>query len=502
MNGDSSKKREWLLLAAIVAIAALLRFYRIGYQSYWIDEILSLRASAAPAGVSFWEKILHNVHGPLHAVIIHLLRNISLSEGLLRAPSAIAGTVSVVLFYKWLVMLGRRDIAPYGALFLAVSPFSLYYSQELRYYSLMAMFCIIALIAYERYLEDPSCRRGAVLGLAVTAAALSHFSALFLAAGLFVHLLVTGRMRRRHLTSGLLAALILLILISPWIYREMIFLRGIRVVQISELPTDARLRGELTLNIWSYPYALYAFSTGYSFGPSLRELHEVFSAIPLLGEYWREMFLVSLLFGGLAVAGLWKAGRNGRLSLFLSVMLVTVLLTTIIAAFNIKVFNIRYMMASFPVYLALITYGLPAARLPRLLVASTVCAVMLVSSWNYHADPAYARDDIRSAVSVIREAEREGDMLLSINSAGVVEHYYGGGNPVQELNPKWFGVEAMEERVERSLAENERIWYLRCRHWDTDPDDLLLALLESRASVTGRWSFPGVELYLFVTGTE
>jgi len=502
MSGNSSEKRDWLLLAAIVAVAAALRFYRIGAQSYWTDEILSLGASSAPAGVSFWDKILYNVHGPLHALIIHVLRNVSLSEGFLRAPSALAGTVSVILLYKWLVMLGRRDIAPYGALLFAVSPFSLYYSQELRYYSLMTMFVIIALMVYERYLEEPSYRRGAVLGLALTAASLSHFSALFLAAGLFVHLLVTGKLKGRHLASGILAALVLVVLISPWIYREIMFLRGIHVVQISELPVDERLRGALTLNIWSYPYALYAFSAGYSFGPSLRELHEVYSAMGLLGAYWREMVLVGLLFGGLSAAGLWKAGKDGRLQLFLSVILTTVVLTTAAAAFNIKVFNIRYMMASFPVYLAVIAYGLPAARLPRFLLVAAVCAVMLGSSWNYHMNPAYARDDIRNAVSVIREGELAGDMLLSINSHGVIEHYYEGMNPVLELNPEWLGLEATEERVERCFSEHERIWYLRCRHWDTDPEDLLLATLGARASVAGRWRFPGVELFLFEVGPE
>ena len=502
MDGNSSERREWIFLAAIVAIAAAMRFYQIGAQSYWIDEILSLGASRTPVGATFGKKLLYDVHGPLHTLIIHALRNVSLSEGLLRAPSAIAGTVSVILMHKWLRMLGRRDIALYGALLFAVSPFSLYYSQELRYYSLMTMFVIIALMVYERYLDEPSYRRGAVLGLALTAASLSHFSALFLAAGLFVHLLVTGRLRGRHLASSLLAALILILLISPWIYREIMFLRGINVVQISELAVGERLRGELTLNIWSYPYALYAFSAGYSFGPSLRELHEVYSAMSLLGFYWREMALVGFLFGGLALAGMWKARRRNRLSLFLSVILTTVILTTIAAAFNIKVFNIRYMMASFPVYLAVIVYGLPAAKVPRILLVAAVCAVMIGSSWNYHRDPAYARDDIRSAVSVIREGELAGDMLLSINSHGVIEHYYDGPNLAMELNPEWLGAEATEEKVERCLAEQGRIWYMRCRHWDTDPEDLLLSALSARARMAGSWRFPGVELYLFEVGMD
>lgn len=497
MKRDFGYRCEWLLLVAVVAAGAALRFYRIGAQSYWIDEILSLNSSVAPEGVSFWYKILYNVHGPLHALIIHLLRNVSLSEGILRAPSAVAGTVSILLIYRWLVTLGRGDIALYGALFFALSPFNLYYSQELRYYSLMVMFAIVALIIYERYLENPSFRRGAALGLALTAATLSHFSALFLAAGLFVHLLVTGRLKGRHLVSGLIAAVVLLLLISPWIYREIVFLREIQVVQISDLPSEERLRGELTLNIWSYPYALYAFSVGYSFGPSLRVLHGVYSALPLLGEYWREMMIVGLLFGWLTAAGLRQAWMRGRLSLFLSVVLTVLILATVVASYNIKVFNIRYLMASFPLYIALIAYGLPSARIPRLCLVVAACVVMIGASWNYHTDPAYARDDIRSAVSVISGEEQAGDLLLAINSRAVIDHYYKGGNTLLELNPRELGAQATGDRVDLLLSERDRIWYLRCRQWDSDPEDLLLSTLRSRASIKRRWRFPGVELFLF-----
>ena len=497
MSIDRNGRGGRLYLVAILLIAALLRFYRIGAQSFWTDELLSFNSAAAPEGVSFWMKLLYNVHGPLHSLLIHVLRYFSESEGFLRAPSALAGIASVFLIYRWLAMLGRRDIAPYGALLLAVNPFSLYYSQELRYYSLMTMFVIIALIIYERYLDEPSYRRGALLGIALAAAALSHFSALFLAVGLAVHLLVTGRLKGRHLATGLFAAFVLIVLVSPWIYREIMFLRGINVVRISELPVNERLRGELTLNIWSYPYALYAFSVGYSFGPSLRELHEVYSAVTLLGAYWREMVLTGLLFGGLTLAGLWNAGRKGRLSLFLSVMLTAVVLTTLAAAFNIKVFNIRYMMASFPVYLAVVAYGLPSARVPRLLLLGAACAVMIASSWNYHSDPSYARDDIRSAVGVIEEGERDGDMLLAVNSSRVIEHYYGGRNRLLLLVPEWIGADSTRAKVGEYTSEYRRIWYLRCRHWDTDPDDTVLSALESMSRADGRWSFPGVELFLF-----
>ena len=497
MKSNASDKHGWLLIGAIVALAAFLRFYHIGSQSFWTDEILSFGASTAPEGISFWKKLLYDVHGPFHTLIIHLVRYISESEGFLRAPSALAGTISVLLVYRWLVRLGRRDIAHYGALLLAVSPFGLYYSQELRYYSLMMMFALVSLILYERFLEEPSYRRGAMLGLALAAAALSHFSALFLPVGLFVHLLFTRRLRGIYLDAGLLAALILLFIVSPWIYREIMFLRGIDIVHISELQVEERLRGELTLNLWSYPYALYAFSVGYSFGPSLRELHGVSSATELLGGYWLEMAVVALLFGGLTVAGLWKSARKRRLSLFLSIASVALVLTTLAAALNIKVFNIRYLMVAFPVYLALLAYALPAARLPRLLLVTALCAVMLVSSWNYHTESRYARDDIRATVSAIRERETAGDVILTISAFKVIEYYYDGGNHVHDLNPEWRGEEGTSRLVREHLSRHERIWYIRCRHWDTDPDDLLLGALRARAELSNRWSFPGVELFLF-----
>jgi mannosyltransferase len=497
MQQDYLEKREWLFVGIIMLVAIIVRFYQLGAQSYWTDEILSLGASSTSEGVSFWKKILYNVHGPLHTLIIYFLRKISLSEALLRAPSAMAGVFSVFFLYRWLVMLGKRDLALYGALFFALNPFNLYYSQELRFYSVATLLVIVSLILFERYLEDPSCRRGALLGLSLAGACLAHFSSLFLVAGLSIYLILGGRLNRRNLPSATLAALVILIILAPWLYREFTYLNEVQVVRISALPVGDRLRGELTLNVWSYPYAVYAFSVGYSFGPNLRELHEVHSAMNLLDGYWREIILVSVLFGSLAVSGLLAVARRGKLLLFLSIIISTTVLTTVVAALNIKVFNIRYLTPAFPLFIALLAYGLPVRRTPRFFVAILVCAVMGVAGWNYHVDPRYARDDVRSAVALIEDNEKEGELILCISSRGVIEHYYDGPNWVKELNPSAFGSGQVEERIEGYLEEHARIWYLRCRPWDTDPDDSLRKILESNGRRVATWAFPGVQVLLF-----
>lgn len=486
-----------MALAVILVAATLIRFYRIGDQSFWVDEMLSLGASSTPEGVSFWEKILHDVHGPLHTVIIHILRQISTAEYLLRAPSAAAGVLSVYFVYRWFIILGRRDIALYGALFLALHPYNLYYSQELRFYSLLTLFVILSMISFERYLRDPTAKNGLVLGVTLSLVSLSHFSALFLPVGFFVYLLVSRRLDRRYVAAGLIAAAVLLVAVSPWIYREIKILSGIDVVNISTLPVEERLRGDLTLNPWSYPYTFYAFSVGYSFGPDLRLLHGVDSALDLLGAFWRELLLVALLFGFLLINGMRNSAKGMRLALFLSVALTAAVLVTVIALLNIKVFNVRYLTVLFPVYLALIAHGLPRGRLSRPIAALAVCAVLVLSSWNYHMEPRYSRDDIRSAVKRIELEEERGDLILAINSVSAVEHYYGGPNRVKEIIPLELGREEIDKRADRYMDRGGRVWFIRCRHWDTDPMDTVLEALQREGVIVAQHDFPGVRLFLF-----
>ncbi|MCK4237051.1 MAG: glycosyltransferase family 39 protein [Candidatus Krumholzibacteria bacterium] len=494
-----NKKRELLLLASIVAVAAFLRFFRLGGQSLWTDEMFSLGACKSPPGVSFWRKITWDVHGPLHSLILHFWSNLSKSDAWLRAPSAIVGVLSVFFLYKWLVILKRRDLALIGALFLALSPFNLYYSQELRFYSLLNMFVIVSLIYFTRFLASPSLGRGAVLGVILALTCLSHFSGVFLCLAFLVYLVITRRLRGRCLRSGALAAFIVLLIVSPWVYREITFLGGIRVVDISTIPVGERLRGELTLSVWSYPYALYAFSVGYSFGPSLQELHLIDSALELLRSHALEILMTIFLFGGLILSGFVRSAREKRLALFLTVVIVSVISVTVITMLNIKVFNVRYLTSAFPVFITLIVFGLPSGKLEKYALVVAVAAIMLISDWNYHFVPRYARDDIKGAVNVIMEFEDEGDLILVLvpGVVNVFKYYYTGSNKIEAFHTKYVSRERIEDGIKRCAEVYPRIWYVRCRHWDNDRDDMLLMLLSSEDLKVESWEFSGVLVNLF-----
>ncbi len=337
--------------------------------------------------------------------------------------------------YRWFVEIGRKDLAIPAALFLALSPFHIYYSQELRFYAFLSLFAVLALIAFERFRAAPTARSGAILGVAFASACLSHFSALFLGAAFLVYLVFSGRLRGDHLRYGSLAAAIALVMISPWIYREIWFLRQIHVVDISTLPVEERLRGALTLSRWSYPYALFAFSSGYSLGPGLRELHGATTASGLFAKHAVAIGATGIIFGGLLISGIIRSARRGHLGIFLAVISsrshrpppsphsISRYSTCGISCARSRCIS-RFSRTACP----------PGKR-ARLVVAAAVCAVMLASDFNYYFNPVYARENVRDAVAEVMRREEEGDLIYAPAVEEVFAHYYRGSNKIRFIDP-------------------------------------------------------------------
>jgi len=501
MESSADERSERLAIGAVVAVSALIRFFGLARQSLWVDELLSVRAFDAPSGVSFGELLLHNVHGPLYSLFMHFWSMIAGTDAWLRIPSALAGTAAVYLMYRWLVALGRRDLAIPAALFMALSPFHLYYSQEVRFYSFLALLVVITLTQFERFRAAPSLKTGAILGFGLGLACLAHLSGLFLGAALALYLLFSRSRGGDHLRFGAVAALIALLMISPWVYREIVLLRTIRVVDISSMPVEERLRGELTMSSWSYPYALYAFSAGYSLGPSLRELHATTPVGSLFSANAPAFIITGLVFGALLISGIVRSSGGGHLGLFLSVIIVTGCSVGLATALNVKVFNVRYLMCAFPFFMALLAYGLPAGRAPRIAAAAAVCGIMLVSDWNYHFNDRYARDDVRSAVETVSRNEEPGDIVLVPTVGFVFERYYRGSGEAVIFPPAPESA-GMEGTIRRYFNDHPRVWYLASRSWDYDPRGLMPEILSRQGRLVRSWEYPGTSLKLYVRNTH
>src|SRR5262245_37236995 len=116
-----------VLLGALIAVAALLRFSGLARQSLWVDEVLSMRVAGRILSLDGASE-LFNIHGPLYFYLLAPVLAVNVSEFAARLPSAILGVGLVVMIY----LLGRdlmdRRAGLAAAAVAAFSPFAIWYS--------------------------------------------------------------------------------------------------------------------------------------------------------------------------------------------------------------------------------------------------------------------------------------------------------------------------------------------------------------------------------------
>ncbi len=501
----SPRTRDHRFIIAMVILAGILRLYRLGNQSLWIDEIFTFAVSSPKTGLNIWDYLKYNLHGPLHSLIVYLFQLVSKSDAWLRLPSALAGTASVYLFYRWIDVWLGRNIARVSALLLAIHPLHIHYSQELRNYGFLILFAMMANFFFHRSLGDEERQRNwffYVVTLALSA--LSNFTAAFLyTAHTLIYFLRKG-IKKSTVLRWILVSVAVLVLISPWVYRiyKVIDVSAlVTPVMPGQLSTTERLRGETTVTFTALPYTAYTFSVGFSMGPSLRELHREHTLVRVIADHALVVVWVGLLFGTLLIYGAVILARRRRELLETGIyLLFPIILTLLLCWQNAKAFNVRYVLLSLPLYLSLVSTALSA--LPKRLVAvvwfcvmTTICA----SVGNYYYNARYAKEDLRSAANYIESHADSEDCLLVPTVKEVFKHYYDGTNPVYEVYaPAGTPKERVEDRLTDLFARCNSYWYIRAREWVDDPDNYLIDILSERSVPVESVDFTGVRLIRFI----
>jgi hypothetical protein len=212
--------RDLPVLIWIVLLALVLRLARLGFQPLWWDEGWSLYFATSDPGAML-QLTAVDIHPPLYYLLLHLWTKLfGPSPISVRLLSVLIGAAAVPLIY----LVGRRlfgqqiptdpdrsrPIGPAGreganvgllaALLLAISPFHIYYSQEVRMYGLVTLLGLATLyFASVRGTISVRGNRWAWVGyvVAATAALYTQYYAAFLILALnLVVLLLWFRARR------------------------------------------------------------------------------------------------------------------------------------------------------------------------------------------------------------------------------------------------------------------------------------------------------------------
>jgi hypothetical protein len=252
-----------------------------------------------------------------------------------------------------------------------------------------------------------------------------------------------------HTASGVMVFVLFLpwILFLPWVQR---FFQGVTKYGLaSEAPagSTAAFRGGFSWE--SIPYTFFAYSSGFSFGPTVAEMHESRS-LGFILQFGSEILLVGVVFGALLLVGLpalYKFSGAKTTTFCVLGLSIPIFGTLLYASAPRAAYNVRYTIAAFPYFCILVAVGLTMLFEKRraLGVVFSLGAVVIASTSlaNHFFNPRYAKEDIRSAVAFWR-SDSKAEPLLSVRSHYVLSAYLResekerhaplGGDVVSDVN--------------------------------------------------------------------
>ncbi|MEB2288914.1 MAG: glycosyltransferase family 39 protein [Anaerolineae bacterium] len=530
--GSILHRRPWIAPLIVLLLACAVRFHDLEAQSLWNDEGNSLRLAerSIPDLVGAAGR---DIHPPGYYLALKgWIALAGRSEFGLRALSALEGVLAVALT----IALGRalfgRAAGTLAGLFVALSPFAVYYSQETRMYAQLALLSAASMALFARWLggftaesggayhnispragEESAQGRGARRGKAenryfsATSAPLRFRLALALAlvnaAGLYTQysfaftLLAQGlillawlawRSRwpaspraggMRPLVAYLALSLLTLALFAPWLPTAW--------EQVTAWPRtgEALALGEQLRTVLTW--LVYGSTAG---------------NVALLHFLWPGLLLVAALWPGRGRARSWR--------LALPLVWAVVVTGALFVSGAYRPANLKFLL---PAQIALVLLLAEGARrlwtdggrirplntretraVGRMLAA--VCAFLVVMRAAgaldaLYNDPAYARADYRAIAAAIRRDAHPGDAILltAPNQVEVFSYYYRGDAPLYPL-PRGLGGDdaATQAEVEAVLAEHARIFAVFWGEEERDPHRVVAATLDAGAyPVASTW---------------
>jgi mannosyltransferase len=515
-----------ILPLVITFLALTLRLYRLGAQSLWYDEGVSVYlARMSLPQLTAWTA--DDIQPPLYYYLLHFwlpLFGQSSSEFVVRFPSLFFGVLTVPLMYRMGRHLFGAMAGLLAAFLAAISPLYLWYSQETRMYTMLTFLCLLSSYLLLNALErraSPSLKgslwKGSLLWLAFAAvnvtAAYTHYFAFFVMAFQGIYLVAWPRKARPPDSSPSA------IRFPPFAFRHspldmQLLLQGLAAfvaVALAYLP-------------W-VPFMLHRYQADVSYWQGTLKLNEVLRKTLIsfsLGETVIEQVGARLAVGYgvialLALAAIAFSKRNtdqkpslSTLQFLLLYLLLPIALIITLSYYNPK-FSPRYLMLSSPAFILIIAGGLntllqwserrqgpSAIRHSPFAIRHSLFAICLLfilttsayADYNNYFDIHFTKPDFRGAARRIEEhiGPDEAIILTSGHIYPVFTYYYRGHN--------WYPIPAertlstehtlnfgLAPDLNHALAGKSGVWVVLWQDEVVDPNGFLLMMLEEKGKL-------------------
>jgi len=439
-----------LVVVAILLLAFALRLYRLADSNIWWDEGWSVWLARQDLG-SIALRTAADTHPPLHYFTLHFWDAIAGESAFaVRFSSLALGTLTVALLYRMGRSMVNGWLGLLGALVLAISRFHIWWSQEIRMYSLASLLSLLSLYLFLRLLRDGDWRLWLSFVLVSELALWTHYLTILilLAENGTMLVLLLQRARRGDFRPPLIrwvvAQIGLIFLFAPWLYLALT-----RPTTLSSPPP------------FNFPLFLHMAATVFSLGVT----------VEIERYLWPTLGFMALVFAGLIPLFKGPRGeRQGGLLLALTLLLLplVIYLLSISPATSFyapKIAAPRFLLLFLPAYLLLLAWGICLLGrrfwLLGFLASSFVLGSLGYTLRDYYAGR-YLQDDYATLVGYIKSYWREGDgVILDTDFSWPIFLYYYKESP-------WHGIpNALEMTAEEAeyllspiLAQHPGVWLL------------------------------------------
>jgi mannosyltransferase len=223
MNKKKKTYKNILYLLFVLILGSLLRFYRLNFQSLWLDEIYTAIISNQKNVHDLLVRVSVDTNPPAYYMFMHyILKYFEASETVLRFPSAVAGSFSILAIYWLAKSLYSQREALIAALVFSLFWTPIYFSQEARSYSILLLTLIFANLFFFDILKKLILKnkkiKWSVVAYVLTvtiACYLHYFSVLILGTQFILAIFVGLRTRSMRIVYLIYGAIIIFYL--PWL---------------------------------------------------------------------------------------------------------------------------------------------------------------------------------------------------------------------------------------------------------------------------------------------
>jgi uncharacterized membrane protein len=426
------------------------------------------------------------------------------TEYTVRSLSAILGIVAICLTYALGARLVNRRFAAIAATLLATSPFLIWYSQETRYVTLAITTGLFSMYSFQRALSTDSLEAWLLYIIATMLALFAFVPNAFVVMGQGIYVVCSKN--RSQILRWITYQIPVVVAFGSWL---IITYGGLSIANIAGPVNEPHGFHVPSLNTGTprklsaavIPYTFFAFTSGFSIGPSIEELHISRDPAALI-EHLPSLVPLGLIFGTLFLIGLIQLYRQTHKPSFLLLWLVTPILAVLLVSATTSVaYNVRYVCAALPAYILILAAGITGLRKPAVQIGVLLVVLLAngLSLAQYYFNPRYAKADAREAARFLEAGGDSQDVILLVGSSTALRHYYKGHLRVVSWSRS---DNSNRERVSKNVHElarrYDRVWFIAIRPWETDPKGNVKAVLDQSFENIKKMKLPGVAISSYV----